>query len=121
MKSNNKITGNLGEQLAADFLIKNGYKIIERNWHFSRIGEVDIIAMHKDTLIFVEVKTRKTANFGHPLEAITYAKTNQLRNLASAFIQENTNIKYKNFRIDAIGILLSNNKEITHYQNVCQF
>lgn len=65
--------GKLGEELAAKFLIKNGYKIIERNFH-SRVGEIDIIAKDSDTLVFVEVKTRWSKKFGLPAESVTGRK-----------------------------------------------
>ena len=54
--------GKYGEELAAEFLIKSGYKIIDKNYKFSRYGEIDIIALEKDTLCFIEVKTRTNNN-----------------------------------------------------------
>ena len=57
--------------LHAGILEKQGYKILERNKQYSRFCELDIIALHKNTTVFVEVKTRKTDDFGTPLEAIT--------------------------------------------------
>ena len=58
-KMNNKILGNDGEKEATEYLIKNGYKIIERNF-FCKRGEIDIIAKDGDTIVFIEVKTRKS-------------------------------------------------------------
>ncbi|MBR2525950.1 YraN family protein, partial [bacterium] len=69
MKSFNKEKGKLGEDLACKFLEQNGYKIIDRNKTFSKFCEIDIIALFKNTLVFVEVKTRKNNKFGSPLEA----------------------------------------------------
>ena len=57
---NNKVVGNAGEDLACRYLEKNGYKILERNVRYSRFCELDIIAQLKDTVVFVEVKTRRT-------------------------------------------------------------
>ena len=57
MNTNNIITGKKGEDIAADFLIKSGYEIIERNWHYSKNAEIDIIAKDNNTLVFVEVRT----------------------------------------------------------------
>ena len=54
----NKIIGKVGEDIAKNFLIKKGYKILEMNYRFSRVAEIDIIATKKDILHFVEVKTR---------------------------------------------------------------
>ena len=117
MKSANKITGNIGENLAAEYLEKKGYKICERNWHYSRFGEIDIIALEKETLVFVEVKTRKTTSFGHPFEAIDEKKVNQIKNIAQGFILQ-TNLKYKSCRIDGISVLLTNPPTIEHIKNI---
>lgn len=68
--SSTRDLGLLGEDLAIKFLKKNGYKILERNFR-SKLGEVDIVAQDKDTLVFVEVKTRWSEKFGLPEEAIT--------------------------------------------------
>lgn len=62
--------GVFGEDLAVKFLQKNGYKILQRNFR-SRFGEIDIVAQDKDTLVFVEAKTRWSQSFGPPEEAIT--------------------------------------------------
>ena len=88
-----KQKGDIGEKFTERYLKKNGYKILERNRHFSRYCEIDIIAQDKDTLVFVEVKTRKTDICGHPLEAITKAKYKNIRTGLSLFLQENP--KYK--------------------------
>lgn len=66
---NNREFGNKGEDLACEYLIKNGYKILERNKHFSKLCEIDIIAKLKDKVVFVEVKTRKSNAFGSKSEA----------------------------------------------------
>lgn len=75
------ILGRSGEQLAAQFLEAGGYRIIERNWRGTR-GELDIVAEHDGTTVFVEVKTRATTRFGHPFEAVTPRKVKALRRLA---------------------------------------
>ena len=72
--------GKYGEELAAEFLIKSGYKIIDKNYKFSRYGEIDIIALEKDTLCFIEVKTRTNNNFGSGLEAVTKEKLMNTKN-----------------------------------------
>ena len=69
---NNITIGKKGEELAVDYLIKKGYKILETNKHFSRFCEIDIIALDKDTLVFCEVKTRKTTICGRPLTSLPY-------------------------------------------------
>jgi len=117
MKKTNKITGNIGENIAAEYLQKQGYEIIERNWRYSREGEIDIIAIDKKTLVFIEVKTRKTTNFGHPLEAIDERKFYQIKHLAQAYIST-LEKNYANYRIDAISIILSQPPEINHVKNI---
>ena len=71
--TNTKIYGVTGEQEAKNYLVKKGYKIVKMNFS-CKIGEIDIIAMDKDTLVFVEVKARNTAMFGLPREAVTAKK-----------------------------------------------
>lgn len=70
---NNIQIGNIGEEAAADYLCKEGYVILERNYRRS-IGEIDIIANNKETLVFVEVKTRSNTRYGFPAEAVHYHK-----------------------------------------------
>ena len=112
----NKKVGNAGEDLACRYLEKNGYKILERNKHYSRFCEIDIIAQYKKTIVFVEVKTRKSEICGHPLEAITQTKYKNIRTGLSLYLQEKPN--YKKFRIDAISVLLKPKLEIKHLKNI---
>ena len=70
----NKITGRLGEDIACNFLEKLGYKILAKNYRYSRFAEIDIVAKDKDTIVFTEVKTRCGTNFGHPFEAVNHKK-----------------------------------------------
>ena len=72
--------GKEGEQLAVDFLLKNNYNIIERNYRFDK-AEVDIIAQKEDILAIIEVKTRSTADFGDPQE---FVKPKQIQRLVKA-------------------------------------
>ncbi len=75
--------GKQGEQLAVDFLIKNKYSILERNYRFEK-AEVDIIAQKKDTLAIIEVKTRSSKDFGNPQD---FVKPKQIKNLVKAVDQ----------------------------------
>lgn len=79
--------GPLGEELAARFLKRRGYKILERNYRCP-FGEVDIVALHKGTLVFVEVKTRKKLGFGHPAEAVDPHKQRKLQRVASCYLEQ---------------------------------
>ncbi len=74
-----------GEQIAADYLVKKGYRIIERNYRFHR-NEIDIIALHGRTLCFVEVKTRLSSAKGHPAEAVTLQKQHEIIKAARAYL-----------------------------------
>ncbi len=76
--------GNLGEQLAASYLLKHGYRILSRNFH-TLLGEIDIIARSGDTLVFIEVKTRVSHAFGRPEESVTPIKLTRIRRAAAAY------------------------------------
>jgi putative endonuclease len=110
-------TGNKGENYAADLLVEKNYTIVERNYHFGH-GEIDIIAMDNDTLVFVEVKTRKNLEFGDPIQGVTKNKQSQIRKIALGYLMEN-NISDVDCRFDVIGILLRENEapKINHLVN----
>lgn len=108
--------GKKGEELAQEFLIKLGYKVLETNKRFSRFCEIDIIAEDKNTLVFCEVKTRKTDICGSPFEAITKSKYQNIKKGVFFYLQENP--KYKKFRIDAISVILEPKLEIKHLKNI---
>lgn len=108
--------GKKGEEYAKDYLIKNGYKIIDTNKRFSRFCEIDIIALDKNTLVFVEVKTRTTEICGSPFEAVTKTKYQHIKQGLFLYLQENP--QYKKFRIDAISIVLKPQFKIEHLKNV---
>lgn len=112
---NNREFGNKGEDLACEYLIKNGYEIVARNVHFSKLCEIDIIAKYKNKTVFVEVKTRKTNAFGTPFEAITKNKYENIKKGVFTYIQEN---KIKNFQIDVIGITIYPELKIEHLKNI---
>jgi putative endonuclease len=97
------VLGQWGESVAAEYLVTEGYRVIDRRWRCAR-GEIDLIAQREGLLAFVEVKTRRTLKFGHPLEAITPAKFSRLRILAGEWcrsVSHTTGL----IRIDAIGIV----------------
>ena len=112
---NNKMIGNAGEDLACRYLEKQGYAILERNKHYSRFCEIDIIAQYKKTTVFVEVKTRKTNEFGTPQEAITKAKYENIRKGVQFYLAEN---KISDYRIDVICITLKPDMKIEHLKNI---
>ncbi len=113
-----KDEGDEGEELAADFLQKKGYKIIERNFRI-RGGEIDIIAIFQDTLVFIEVKTRSSNKFGTPLESITPWKLKALIRTAQFYKIKNKNLP-DGMRIDAVTVEhdLSGVPQIEHIENI---
>lgn len=113
---NNKEIGAKGELLAKDFLVSKGYQIIELNKRFSRFCEIDIIALEKDVLVFVEVKTRSSNLCGSGLEAITKNKYENIKTGVFSYLQENP--QFKKYRIDAISIMLNPEVEIRHLKNI---
>ena len=112
----NNSVGKNGEEIAKKYLEKQGFKILETNRRFSKYSEIDIIAQDKDTLVFVEVKTRKTDICGSPMEAITKTKYNHIRQGLFIYLQENP--KYKKYRIDAISVILKPEVKIEHLKNI---
>ena len=116
MSKKNLIIGKSGESIAIKYLEEKGFKIIETNRRFSRYCEIDIIAEEKGTLVFCEVKTRKTNICGSPFEAITKTKYQNIKTGLHFYLQENQH--YKKFRIDAIAITLEPQLEIKHLRNI---
>lgn len=99
--------GRRGEELASAFLIGRGYLILDRNWRCPQ-GEIDVIARQGEEVVFVEVKTRSSVAFGHPLEAITVPKLARLRRLAGAWCEAHPVPPHgarRRIRIDAIGVI----------------
>ncbi|TNC26224.1 YraN family protein [Mumia zhuanghuii] len=93
-----------GENVAAEFLQGQGMQVLARNWR-CRWGEIDIVARDGDTVVFCEVKTRRTTAYGSPLEAVTPRKAARLRRLTGLFLAEN-DVSAPLVRIDVIGVLV---------------
>lgn len=96
--------GRRGEEIAAAFLIRAGYVIVDRNWRCPQ-GEIDVVAFDGEELVFVEVKTRAGLAFGHPLEAITVPKLARLRRLAAAWCEDHPG-DHDRIRIDAVAVIV---------------
>ncbi len=110
MFTSKQISGIKGEDIAASYLVKKGYKIIERNFR-AKGGEIDIIAIDGDTLVFAEVKARSTDEFGSPLEAITYRKMKSLVRTAEFYKLRNPKLP-EILRIDAVAISLDSENKV---------
>lgn len=115
----NKITGQCGEDIAAEHLKSKGCKIIKRNYK-NKIGEIDIIAKNKEDLIFVEVKTRISDKLGTPAEAVTYYKKRKIVHCAKYYLMQHPSDL--NIRFDIIEVYGSFNgtnfifDKLNHYE-----
>lgn len=112
-------TARLGEELAAKYLVKKGYKIIDKNFR-KGYGEIDIIAIDKDILVFIEVKTRTSRKFGTPFEQITPFKIKALERTALFYKKLHPKLPDR-LRIDAVSVELdsfNNPSNIELMQNI---
>jgi putative endonuclease len=95
--------GRQGEAVAARHLADRGLVIVDRNWRCPQ-GEIDLVARDGTELVFVEVKTRSSIAFGHPLEAVTASKLARLRRLSAAWCDAHPG-SHDHIRIDVIGVI----------------
>lgn len=102
MSTRNIELGKSGEQIALSFLKQKGYKIIKTNYK-SQLGELDIIARDKNTLCFIEVKTRTTLEKGLPAESITKNKQHQITKAALSYLKDNK-LWDKPARFDVVSV-----------------
>ena len=107
-------TGILGEKLAKDFLKKRGYHIWETNYRCPE-GEIDIVAKQKDYLVFIEVRTKRSLEFGSPEESITPAKRGRLRAVASHYQQNHDNLPPL-WRIDVVAVELNQQGKLSRIE-----
>ncbi len=112
--------GDWGETKGADFLKNKGYFIVERNYR-RKTGEIDIIAYDGKILCFIEVKTRRSLNFGFPCEAINRQKIRHIIRTAQYYLLEN-NMTDQDFRIDSVEILRGEDDYyVRHMENIVMF
>lgn len=109
MSKGNLNLGNRGEDIAISYLRGMGYRIIDRNYR-GKLGEVDIIAKDRDTLVFAEVKTRKNGSFGTPKMAVTKRKKRQLSKVALEYLKM-TGLSDVKCRFDVVAIQLDKGRE----------
>lgn len=107
--------GSQGEKAAVDFLKDNGYKILAKNYK-TKLGEIDIIARDKDTLTFIEVKTRYSDRWGLPSEAISQTKQRQISKAAIMFLKENGFLD-KKARFDVVSVVWEDNPKLELIKN----
>lgn len=119
MKISNPV-GRLGEGKSSKYLQKKGYKIIDRNFRHG-YGEIDIVAVKDNVLIFIEVKTRKSVNFGSPIESITKRKLSVLKRTIEYYKKLHPNTP-EEMRFDVISVVLGGGQEkIEHLENATFF
>ena len=109
-------TGVWGEDLAAAFLREKGYIILERDWH-SKHRDIDIIAQDGETTVFVEVKARRSREYGEPADAIDIHKRSHLRNAIQHYLKYRNITHYRFDVVTIIGSVGSKNPEIEHIED----
>lgn len=114
VKMNKKSFGAEGEAAANKFLKQKGYKILETNFR-NRFAEIDLIALEKDCLVFIEVKTRSSEESGLPLEAVSETKQHKIRTLASIYCDRHREFDNLDIRFDCIGIIKKEDKYIIEH------
>lgn len=105
---NNQTVGSYGEKLALDYLLKEGYKILNTNWRCPA-GEIDIIGIEQGALCFVEVKTRTNTRYGLPEEIINKLKLSRMSRCIDYYNAATKN-KYELYRIDILAIELEGSR-----------
>ena len=112
--------GHHGEQLAAQHLKQHDYVIIAKNFR-NALGEIDLVALKEDTLVFLEVKTReKELSFGRPASAVTTEKQKRIRRMAEVFIKMKPAIQWNTCRFDVVEVITDacgNLVEINHIKS----
>jgi putative endonuclease len=110
--------GASGEEVAADFLSKQGMTILDRNYHFGRYAEIDLIGRDQAEIVFIEVKTRSGVGFGNPEDAVTLDKQTKIRQAAESYLLQHPQLAGQ-YRFDVVAITYLNNQpQIEHFKNV---
>jgi putative endonuclease len=94
--------GAYGERVAASYLVEQGLVVLDRNWR-GAVGEIDIIARDGSTLVFCEVKTRRSTAFGEPVEAVVPIKTRRLRQLGAEWLSR-SGLRPREVRFDVVSV-----------------
>jgi putative endonuclease len=121
MESQKQILGKEGERIAESYLLKEkGYRLVERNYRCPA-GEVDLIALDRRVIVFVEVKTRSDDRFGTPLEAVHLRKQRKMIKAALFFLSQRR-LHHREARFDVVGISFSGREPLVeHIQNAFDF
>ena len=112
---NNMDRGFFGEDLATKYLISHGYQILDRNYR-TKIGEIDIIAIQYEFLVFVEVKTRTNIDYGYPCEAVNWKKQDKIIKNSFIYMKQKNLFNYQ-VRYDIIEVFLCEKPKVNHIEN----
>lgn len=106
MEGNKRTIGARGENIAVDYYTARNYRIIGRNVHFGKLGELDIILVDElsETLVICEVKCRKNSEFGEASLAVNYKKQNKIRTLTEIFLSDNAEYRDCYVRFDVCEV-----------------
>jgi putative endonuclease len=111
---NNKNIGSKGEDIACEYLLSKGYKILNRNWIFNH-KEVDVVAVKDNELVFVEMKTRNTDFFEDPYNCVSKRQQKCIIDVAEAYINK-FDLDYE-VRFDVVGIVTNEHNKIVHIES----
>jgi len=100
--------GNMGENIAVSYLMENNFTVLERNYRFSRLGEIDIVASENEYICFIEVKTRSNTIFGTPSEAVNIKKQNKIKKISQIYLKEK-GLLNRAQRFDVLEIIMEYN------------
>jgi len=120
VESQKQILGKEGERIAERYLKKKGYRLVERNYRCP-VGELDLIALDRRVIVFVEVKTRTDDRFGGPLESVHWRKQQKMIKAAQFFLSQQR-LHQREARFDVIGISFVDGEPVVeHIQNAFDF
>ena len=113
-------TGQIGEDAAALYLERAGYQVVERNYR-CRAGEIDLVVRDRGTLVFVEVRTRTSGEFGTPEESVTVRKQQKMIACALTYLDERGQL-HRDWRIDVVAVTLDRGRvsRLDHYQHAIE-
>ncbi len=115
---NKRKIGNTAEEIVSNYLKTQGYEVIEKNFTI-RGGEIDIIALEANSLVFIEVKYRTSDRFGEGIEQLTWGKCRRIKRASLHFLQKNRPQNIKNIRYDFISLTKKDSKlKLQHFKNV---
>lgn len=113
MRNQKQILGGEGERIAERYLKQKGYRVVERNYRCP-MGEMDLIALDRRVIVFVEVKTRSDHRFGAPLEAVHPRKQHKMVKTAQCFLAEHR-LHNRDARFDVVGISLAGQEPVVEH------